>query len=199
MTRNVEILIMNDKECAKCFIFFSEVFSPLDFPTFGAVGDVHRYTPPSSLNRHQDPGLRFPFFRYVIRFAITDFLIIILISSAISLQSFEITEHFLPFQWCNIIRKRCRRSSTNQTKNRWTCSTCPSSPDSLTLIDDWVGRSQVSKEQRYFRSCWRHHTSAFWIPAGILKASSQEQDECWWWWDREQPTHTCCSTSCPKA
>ena len=117
----------------------------------------------------------------------------------VSLQSFKITEHFLPFQWCNIIRKRCRRSSTNQTKNRWTCSTCPSSPDSLTLIDDWVGRSQVSKEQRYFRSCRRRHTSTFWIPARILKASSPEQDECWRRWDREQPTHTCCSPSCPKA
>ena len=124
-------------------------------------------------------------------FAITDL-------SAVSLQSFKIAEHFLPFQWCNIIRKRCRRSSTNQTKARWTCSTCPPSPDSLTLIDDWVGRSQVSKEQRYFRSCWRHHTSTFWIPAGILKASFQEQDECWWRWDREQPTHTCCSPSCSK-
>ena len=76
MCQKIEISIMKDNECAKCFIFFSEVFSPLDFPTFGAVGDVHRYTPPSSLNRHQDPGLRFPFFRYVIRFAIMDFMII---------------------------------------------------------------------------------------------------------------------------
>ena len=67
---------MKDKPCAKCFVLFLEVFSPLDFPTFGAAGDVHRYTPPASIDRHQDPGLRFPFFRYVMRFAIAEFLII---------------------------------------------------------------------------------------------------------------------------
>ena len=67
---------MNDKECDKCFILFLEVFSPLDFPTFGAAGDVHRYTPPAPINRHQDPGLRFPLFRYGMLFAITSFLII---------------------------------------------------------------------------------------------------------------------------
>lgn len=54
-------------KCLFAIVFLSttkakEVFSPLDFTTFGAAGDVHRYTPPASLNRHQDPGLRFPFF-----------------------------------------------------------------------------------------------------------------------------------------
>ena len=67
---------MKYEECAKCVILFLEVFSPLDFPTLGAAGDVHRYTPPASIDRHQDPGLRFPFFRYVILFATTELFII---------------------------------------------------------------------------------------------------------------------------